>query len=294
MKIGISHEYGMEAYHAINHRLERGSPDWIVSRSDLKDVEQSPEFWKLGGSGFKSTEALKTGELLDALVTEPERFNELFEIVEADRYPPKYKEKEADLGKYLVKRKDLPKYETMAHALRTKRVETWGSTVGDLLADSCHFQVAAFTTYTAHGVTVPLRCLLDVVPEVHWIGDIKTARALDSRSWRRALLYEFGYAMQAAFYLDVYNAAHNGIQLDVWLKTCYLPDEFPGLKEHFLWFLVKNEQPFQAAVRTVDAPFIEQGRQRYLRALDAYCLALATDTWPGFPDDVETYNLNDE
>lgn len=279
--IGIFPNTGMCSYHNSNAGIERGSRDWIVSRSDLVDVLQTPEYWLLGGNP-PSSQAIKTGSLVDALVTEPDRFELLFDIIDADRYPPRYADKERESGKYLVKRKELPNYMRMAESLRAKRVDEWdGMTLGEML-DGADKQVMAMTFFEACGVKVWLRALIDIVPDANWIADVKTTRAIDLRGWYKQLRWE-GLALQAAFYLDVYNAAAQGLPLN---------DAGHGPAKHFLHAIVSNQRPYQAAIRRPDDAFIAQGRAQYMDALGAYCDALATGRWRGYPDGIETINFS--
>lgn len=287
MSIGLTDGVGMYEYHAMNDGVERGSPDYIVSRSDLKEISNhNPEYWRKGGNP-PSSEAIKTGALVDALVTEPHRYKDLFEVLEADRYPPRYQAKEKELGRYLVKAKDVEKHEAMAASLRAKRVEEWdGLTVGEVI-DGADTQTMATTTFTASGVTVHLRALIDVNPVANWLGDVKTSRSIDSRGWYNALRYEQRLAMQSAFYLDVYNAANFGICLNL-----VLDDPQLIVKRHFLHLLVHSEKPHQAAVRMPDEEFLAEGRAQYQEALRQYCMALASGEWPGYPNAIETVSMD--
>lgn len=288
-EIGVFPRTGMYTYHNANAGLSRGDASWIISRSDLVDIsEHSLEFWKEGGNP-PSGEALKTGALVDALVTEPSRYAELFDILDADRYPPRYAQKERESGKYLVKKKDLAKHAAMAGNLRCKYIEDWDMTVGEVIDECCETQVMAVTYYEACGVRVWLRVLIDALPEAaNWLADVKTSRAMDPRAWHRALRYEAGLCVQTAFYMDVFNAASLGLSLnDFWYTPSHL-----HRASYFLHFVVGNTQPYQAAVRRPDDDFIIHGRMLYQDALAAYCDALHLGEWPGYPNRIEVIKFD--
>jgi hypothetical protein len=97
------------------------------------------------------------------------------------------------------------------------------------------------------------------------LGDLKTTISAAPRSWLDTV-FKRGYHIQAALYLDAYNAATGSNYTQ------------------FAHIVQENFAPYETARRVLDAEFIQLGRAAYRRALVDYCWCLANDKWPGFDD----------
>jgi hypothetical protein len=118
------------------------------------------------------------------------------------------------------------------------------------------------------GLSVPLRSLIDLVPKSDsefglCIGDLKTTRNAALSQWTRDV-FNFCYHVQAAFNLDMYNAASKEDRT----TFCHIIQE--------------NTPPFEPGKRMLDAEFIEMGRIEYRAALANYCKCLEFGVWPGY------------
>ena len=82
----------------------------------------------------------------------------------------------------------------------------------------------------------------------------------------------FGYAIQAAFYVDVAQA------LD-------------GNKRDFYWVAVEKEAPFAVAVYKASDAMLEHGRREYRKAIELYKECAAMDLWPAYSQQVQTLEL---
>lgn len=108
-----------------------------------------------------------------------------------------------------------------------------------------------------------LKCRPDYVNKDALI-DLKSARDASPREFAKAIA-NFKYHIQAAYYLDVYNAA-NGTDI-----------------KDFYFVVVENSAPFAVAVYKLDELAIEHGRERYKKALRALA---------EFRKDVEANSMN--
>jgi hypothetical protein len=130
----------------------------------------------------------------------------------------------------------------------------------------------------ATGITVPVKILIDLLPDEHshyqhGLGDLKTCDSADPDLWARSV-FTYNYHVQAAFYLDVYNAATNQERTD------------------FFHILQESYHPYECGKQIMSAEFLELGRLKYQNALREYALCLARNQWPtyGFARRAENWN----
>lgn len=120
----------------------------------------------------------------------------------------------------------------------------------------------------ATGLTIPVRCLLDYAPRADsefagGLGDLKTTRNAAPWQWQR-WVYQSGYHVQAAFDLDLYNAATGEERTD------------------WVWIVQENYPPYETAKRLCSLDLLAIGRVEYRNALAAYARCLKTKEWPGY------------
>lgn len=104
------------------------------------------------------------------------------------------------------------------------------------------------------------------------LTDLKTARSAEPEAFGKAVA-DFGYAMQAAAYID----AAIALGLD--------PD--PA----FLFVVVEKVEPYVVTVAELDADALQIGRYLNRKALRVYAECRATDVWPTYSNDVVQVSL---
>lgn len=111
---------------------------------------------------------------------------------------------------------------------------------------------------------------------IDWLGryvvDYKSCDSAEKSHVRRAA-YNYGYHQQAPWYLDGVAA------LDLL--------EDPA----FLFVFQEKAPPYLVNIIELDAEALEAGRALNRRAIEIYRDCTATDTWPGYADEVELVSL---
>ena len=123
-------------------------------------------------------------------------------------------------------------------------------------------EVSVFKRFDVGGGETMLKARMDLVGVGNWIADLKTTTDARPDAFMRDL-NEYGYHIQAAFYLDVWNAAN--------------PD---NRKDSFCFIAVEKSAPYGIAVYNLHLEAIESGRGEYMKALPIYGDCLSTNTWP--------------
>jgi len=103
------------------------------------------------------------------------------------------------------------------------------------------------------------------------IIDLKTTTDARPDAFVRSVV-NFGYEVQAAFYVDV------AAVID-------------GLKRDFYWVAVEKDAPYAVAVYKASDEMLERGRQQYIKAIDLYKECAAMDLFPAYSQQVQTLEL---
>lgn len=281
-----------DAYH--RQTAERGAPDFAVSPSVLKAFlpGECAERWKDGYTQPESS-AKDWGNLMDTLLTDENAFPNKYHVL-PETYPAP-----ADHDK--VKKGTLKAGDPLRWNSNAGYCKDWvkrnGSGREAVSADDYHAASAAWTRLMRNqyavqlmtvsdrqvmvvgeaevaGVIIPVRCLIDFKPSCdsrYWssLADLKTTKNAAARSFRR-WAFDAGYDIQAAFDLDLFNAATDE-ERDTW---CLIIQE--------------NIPPFQVTPRMMSQQFIGLGRTRYVRALELYAECLKSGVWPGYEANEQT------
>ena len=85
-------------------------------------------------------------------------------------------------------------------------------------------------------------------------------------------MINFGYEVQAAFYLDVAEA-------------------IDGKKRKFYWVAVEKDAPYAVAVYEASEAMIERWRTQYKKAIQLYLECAEYDVWPAYSQQVQTLDL---
>ncbi len=272
----IAENYDSAKYHQMAGK--RGEPDFVMSRSELMTFDSCPKKWLLGVEQEQNG-SIAFGSLVDCLITDAKRFNERFSVQPAeymaDKGPDKGTSKpwnnNADVcraWKAEQGSRSILKLSEIADA-RGAEARLQGDRLIKELLHRSKKQVFVTTIYqdADTGITVPIKVLIDLVPDGEALADLKTVRSAAPKEWQRTV-YQWDYHVQAAMYLDAWN-------------SCGLNKQ----RNQFLHVLVENTAPFETARRILAEEFINIGRARYTAALARYCRCLKAKKWPGYDDE---------
>lgn len=275
-----------EKYHA--QKGERGTPEFIMSPSSLKEFAGCPSRWRAGYSSPPS-EAKDWGNLLDVLLLTPESFETRFSVKPAT-YPADGKKGEqptekpwngnstwckdwieAQGDKRVISKTDLANVQSAA-----KRLKDDETIAAYLHASDKQVHVIGEWLDEKTGLIIPVQCLIDSVPRKDSefqksLGDLKTTRNAGQRVFGR-WCYQAGYHVQAAFDLALYTAATGEDRTD------------------WIFILSENYSPFETGRRLLNQDFLEIGKQTFQHALGRYARCLKTGEWAGY-DPAEEFSL---
>lgn len=269
----------------IYHRqtLKRGERKYVMSRSELMEFHHCPHRW-LEGVESDDTRATDWGTLIDCLLLQPDTFDSRYAVAPLT-YPGKGKggttvEKpwnrnatycseweDMQVGKTILKAKELAAAKKAVAVIRNDK-QIW-----ELLqcSERSVYATADYVDPTT-GLFIPVKILIDLEPNSHHpdfgngLGDFKTSLSAHAGPWKRSV-FDNHYHVQAAFYLDVYNAA-----TDQQRDTYYHPVQ-------------ENYPPFEPGRKILSHEFIELGRLKYRAALAHYARCLDTGNWPGYEEE---------
>ena len=224
------------------------------------------------------SDAKDFGNLLDTLVLTPEKFDKRY-VQQPSTYRNEKKEEkpwnnnanacrawhEEQQGKQVVSHKEL----TAAIAAKDRLLKD-DLIASFIAASDKQVLVQAQWHDDETGLTVPVRCLMDLVPRLDsefskTVGDLKTTRTAALQSFSRDV-FKMGYHIQAAFDLDLLVAATG--------------------EDRCSWVFVIQESypPWQTGRRLLSEDFLALGRAEYQRILGLYCRCLKAGVWPGYDD----------
>lgn len=103
------------------------------------------------------------------------------------------------------------------------------------------------------------------------IIDLKTCADARNDAFVRSVL-NYGYDVQAAYYLDVAEA-------------------IDGKKRKFYWVAVEKDTPFAVSVYEASDAMIERGRAQYKRAIELYKECASLDLWPAYSQQIQQLEL---
>lgn len=260
------------------NRMPRGDIARAISQSDLKAIAENPHKWRYGEDQDEETDAMTWGRLVDAMamptqadavrvapatyLSEPKRKGDV----------PTEKPWNWNAGVCQAWRDAQPPdaiiVRSETHEAATEAVRRLhGDSLCGLLFKESAFQVGLLATWQgANGVCIPLCGLADMVPHAKTtyadgLADLKTTDTIRERSWQGKVNL-MGYHIQAAFYLDLYNAA-TGEHRDT-----------------FRHVIQESEAPYEVAARQLSDENLSVGRSTYQKALRDYCEYVKADHWP--------------
>lgn len=272
-----------EVYHKPQEN-PRGTHEHKMSPSSIRAFGSCARKWR-DGFELEDSDAKDWGNLIDTLVLTPQFFKDRY-AVHPDTY---YDEKSGEDKKWnwnsKVCKEWRDEHEDMEHLSKEDHLEASNAVVklrddpaiaNFLDVSEKQVMVEGFWQDKQTGLTIPVRCLIDLVPKGdseygNAAGDLKTTRNAALSPFQRDT-FKNGYHIQAAFDLDLLNAATG------------------QTRKEWRLVLLENVPPFQTGKRLMtdneqdSANFIELGRHMYRRLLNNYCVCLATGVWPSYDD----------
>ncbi len=238
-----------------------------ISKSRLDNIHRSPAHYKYAlENPSEPTQAMIEGSLFHKLVLEPDTFEEEYAVIpdDIDRRTTIGKGawaafQEEAAGRIAIARPTLLELTAQADALRA-------CTRANALLSAGSAEQSIFWTVEGYDAPITAKCRIDYVNDL-CVVDLKTTRDARPESFSRDC-WNYRYHVQAAFYSDAYK-----------LLT--------GLDLNFVLLAVEKTPPYGVNVFMVSEDMIDQGRREYQSDLEVYAQCVATDTWPGYPDEVQ-------
>jgi hypothetical protein len=259
----------------------RGSANYVLSGADIAEFERCPHRWVRGYRDEEETTSTEWGSLVDFLLT-------------GGKIEDRYAKEPITYVNYRGEEKPWNYHADVCKEWRSE-IEAQGlSALKSTLLDEARIAVdlmlsddgraalfrdsrkQVMITGRYHdadtGIMVPLKCLIDLVPPSGFLADLKTCRCAHPKAWTKHV-YQFGYHVQAARHLDLWNAASG------------------ENRREFRHIIQENFKPYEIGQRQLSTEFLDLGRQTYVRALKQYAQCIKTGVWPrydesGHPNDV--------
>ena len=237
-----------------------------ISSSDLRRLLRSPAHFK--NPTFADSPALAFGSMAHAFILEPDvaeaRYRPRSDVDGRTKEGKAVREWESSLtasqGVKFVSRADYDAAISIASATRAHLgcqhiLDDGQAEIAGLLSDF-------------EGINARIKP--DYLTEQH-IVDVKTTTDARADAFTRSIM-NFGYAVQAAYYLDVAEA-------------------IDGIKRKFYWVAVEKDAPFAVSVYEASDAMIEHGRRHYKRAIELYKECASLDIWPAYSQQIQQLEL---
>lgn len=248
MKPGINRNVTEAEYHAFE----------AVSKSRLWKFAKNPRKWlATKDKPFKPTLDMAWGSLVDCLVLQPDELGECFAISPYDDFRSKEAREWRD-----AETREIITDATLEAAREAAEVIEAHDIAADILFESAT-QLSCLAEAEMEGYAFKSKCRIDILPGGEYsdcIVDLKTTASLD---WIGKTAADFGYHVQAAFYLDLYNACEQDRATN--------EGERPQLRSRWLHIWQEREAPYEIAVTEMDPDDIAKGRAWYMDALALWC-----------------------
>ncbi len=231
--------------------------------SGMKDLLKSPAHFKHAQTMPRTeTDAMRLGTAVHALTLEPVKFAQDYTVLldKIDKRTKAGKEAWAELTengrKLVLTREEFDQIKGISEAVKTH------PTASKIL----NFGMAEFEIYTEiEGIGAKAK--------LDWyrkgiIADLKTTEDASPSGFAKACA-KYGYAMQAAWYLDCANAAGMNAR-------------------EFIFIAVEKSAPYLVGIYCLDDADLERGRADYQHALAIYRRCLETGNWQGYSTNIET------
>ena len=212
------------------------------------------------------THAKLIGSAVHAAVLEPDIFYSNY-VVLPENFDGRTKENKEKVDSLKTSGRTPLKFEDYQHCLDMATALHTHATARRLLNQGCA-EVSVFAEIDG----IPVKCRPDWLrKESRLIVDLKTTEDASERGFTRSIA-GLGYYLQAAWYLDVCQAA--GIAIDT-----------------FLFIAVEKSPPYAVGIYELDDASLETGRREYQRALALWKHCTEMNEWPGYTPDIVTLQL---
>ena len=249
--------------------LDRGnifSPDSWLSKSAVYELYQSSLFkWRYFPREFKTpSPAMTWGSMVDCILTcPPEEFDAQFISSPFDSFRTKdareWKERMMDEGKTII----TPEAHANANAAATvlKCKHKYAASIVE--KSKTQVMLANKITHPASKRPVQLKGLVDFAPEGEpFLVDLKTTADFSAAGFQKATA-RFGYHVQAAHYLGLWNMQH--------------PDD---QRDRFQIIWQDSSAPYEVAVTEIPQTDIADGADMFNFLLGKIVNAAERDWWP--------------
>jgi hypothetical protein len=233
------------------------SPDSWLSKSRLWELKSSSlQKWRYHQKDFTPTASMQWGTMIDAYITTPD---EVSEIIVYNPYPDfrtkaaqELRDSSIAQGKIIISRDEQARVEEAVSILHADPV------AGPVIRDSAK-QVVLLNKVKG----VNFKGLVDLVPiKSKCLYDLKTTGKLTVKGIESAIT-DFGYHVQAALYLKLWNACNPDDQRD---------------RFRFIW--QSSEAPYEVAVTELPTADIEAGEEWAAFQIDRLKKATESNIWP--------------
>lgn len=258
MKIDIVKGMSAEDYHSVR----------AASSSRLKEIMRSPAHLKHMDEKGKTSAAFAVGEAFHTAVLEPERFYS--EFVQAPDIDKRTKEGKAAWQQFVDATPGMTvlSYDDMLTVTGMARGIARSSTASDLINSRIETELSLF--WTQFGIKCKAR--IDAYSlENRCLIDLKSTQDASSDQFSRSIS-NFGYHIQAAWYIDVARAA--GMQVDT-----------------MVFIAVEKTAPYGVGCYILDDEAIEVGRIKLVGALALLGACEETNNWPSYETAIQTLSL---
>ena len=272
-------EVPIEVYLRQAPEVRRGMPQYCMGRSDLKTIlGECPEYWIKQGAREdepeeKDTDSTIWGSMIDCLLLSPMQWPERYACTPAtytDLKTGKVKPRHGSATpckEWAAAHEDKivvnPKLQANIEQARAQFGEK--PRVKKFLEACPRRQVLVMGEWKHEKATIPVKALIDLVPNLDTdfgndLADFKTSAVLATGAWP-FLVDKYGYDMQAALYLDLWNAATG------------------EKRDSFRHVMQLNKPPWIFGTRILSAAFVEVGRWKLIEAMDRYVESLTSGVW---------------
>jgi hypothetical protein len=256
-----------EIVYGMPDREYRDAPG--VNVSALKEMGSSPAHYYQSRYGRRNqpTAAQVFGTMAHLRILQPELFDSAVAIRPPglDGRTKEGKAWAAEVGsRQIITVEEFEQLNRIGDAVRNHPI--WKAATGGGGA----VEVSVFAPYTL-GPSVQRKGRIDFVPtNGNAILDIKTTGSggASKKEFGRAIV-NWGYHIQAAYYLDLINAAQD-------------PAQEP--RQEFIFVAVEKEPPYAAAAYTLDSEMIRIGRATYTEYLLKVLECEERSQWPSYQD----------